>query len=70
MTSYQFTNAQDEPLVRFTKLGGMFHLSCNVQVEPAGVKLAEMPWLVALGLYFIVKMREDTSGAAAAAAAG
>ena len=70
MTSYQFTNAHDEPLVRFTKLGGMFHLSCNVQVEPAGVKLAELPWLVALGLYFIVKMREDTSGAAAAAAAG
>ena len=32
------------------------------------MKLAELPWLVALGLYFIVKMREDTSGAAAAAA--
>ena len=66
MTSYQFTNAQDEPLVRFTRLGGIIHLSCDVQVEPAGLRLEEMPWLVALGLYLIVKMRDDASGAAAA----
>jgi hypothetical protein len=70
MTSFQFTNAADEPLVRFTKLGGMFHLSCDVNVEPAGLKLAELPWLVALGLYLIVKMRDDASGAAASAASG
>ncbi|HXS83878.1 MAG TPA: hypothetical protein VN896_14265 [Methylomirabilota bacterium] len=68
MTSYQFTNASDQPLVRFTKLGGVIHLSCNVQVEPAGVKLPELPWLMALGLYLIVKMRDDAGGAAAAAA--
>jgi hypothetical protein len=70
MTSYQFTNASDQPLVRFTRLGGLLHLSCNVQVEPAGVKLAELPWLMALGLYLIVKMRDDAGGSAAAAAAG
>jgi hypothetical protein len=68
MTSYQFTDASDQPLVRFTHVGGMFHLSCDVQVEPAGVKLAELPWLVALGLYLVVKLRDDASGAAAAAA--
>jgi hypothetical protein len=70
MTTFQFTNASDQPLVRFTKLGGMLHLSCDVQVEAAGLNLAELPWLVALGLYLIVKMRDDAGGAAAAAASG
>jgi hypothetical protein len=66
MTSYQFTDANDQPLVRFTHVGGTFHLSCDVQVEPAGVKLAELPWLVALGLYLLVKMRDEAGSAAAA----
>jgi|KBSSwiStaDraftv2_1062776.scaffolds.fasta_scaffold45103_2 hypothetical protein len=72
MTTYQFTDASDQPLVRFTHVGGMFHLSCAVEVEPAGVKLKELPWLLALGVYLIVKLRDDASGAAAggAAAAG
>ena len=70
MTSYQFTDTSDQPLVRFTRVGGMFHLSSDVQVEPAGSKLAELSWLVALGLYLIVKLRDDAGGAAAAAAAG
>jgi hypothetical protein len=69
MTSYQFTNASDSPLVRFTKVGGVFHLSCRVEVEPEGLKLAELPWLVALGLYLVVKLRDDAAGAGASAAA-
>jgi|SRR5580765_2811517 len=69
MTSFQFTNASDQPLVRFTKVGGMFHLSCDVQVEPEGAKLPELPWLLALGLYLIVKLRDDAGGAAAGSAA-
>ena len=68
MTSYQFTNASDQPLIRFTRVGGTFHLHCNVLVEPAGAKLAELPWLAALGLYLIVKMRDDAGSAAAGAA--
>jgi hypothetical protein len=41
-----------------------------VEVEPEGLKLAELPWLVALGLYLVVKLRDDAaSGAAAGAAA-
>ena len=35
MTSYQFTNASDQPLVRFTRVGGLIHLSCDVSIEPA-----------------------------------
>jgi len=68
-TAYQFTNANDEPLVRFTRVAGMFHFSCEVRVEPAGARLAELPWLISLGLYLIVKMRDDAAGAGAAAAA-
>jgi hypothetical protein len=36
----------------------------------ASLELAELPWLVALGLYLVVKLRDDAaSGAAAGAAA-
>jgi hypothetical protein len=68
-TTFQFSNASDQALVRFTKVGGMFHLSCDVQVEPAGATLTELPWLVALGCYLVVKMRDDAAGGAGASAA-
>jgi len=70
MTSYQFTGAKDEPLLRFTRVGGLIHLSSSVLVTPAGAKLDELPWLVALGWYLVIKMRDDSSAGAAAAAAG
>jgi len=69
MTSYQFSNEQDETLVRFTKVGGVFHLSSRVEIHPAGARLAALPWLVALGWYLAVKMHDDAAGGAAAAAA-
>jgi hypothetical protein len=33
------------------------------------LELAELPWLVALGLYLVVKLRDDAAGGAAAGAA-
>ena len=46
------------------------HFSSKVELQPAGAKLAELPWLVALGWYLVVKMQDETGAAAAAAAAG
>ena len=68
MTTFQFTDGNDEPLVRFTRVGGVLHLSSHVLVTAAGAKLAELPWLVALGWYLAIKMHDDAGGAAAAAA--
>jgi len=69
MTKYQFTDDRDEPVVQFTRVGGVIHLSSTVLVTPAGAKLEELPWLVALGWYLSIKMHDDSAGGAAAAAA-
>ena len=69
MTSYEFKNESEEPLVRFRSVRGVFHLGSNVEIAPAAAELPELPWLVALGWYLAVKMRDDAAGGAAAASA-
>lgn len=69
MTKFQFANDRDEPVVQFTRVGGLIRLSSMVSVTPAGAKLEELPWLVALGWYLAIKMHDDSAGGAAAAAA-
>ncbi len=66
MTKYQFLGARDEPLVRFEKMRGMLHRSCKVVIEPAAAQLLELPWIVALGWYLVIKMQDDSTAAAAA----
>ena len=68
MTSFEFKGDGDEPLVRFVKIRGMVHLSSMVEITPAGARLPELPWIVALGWYLTVKMQDDAAGAGAAAA--
>jgi hypothetical protein len=72
MSKYEFQDEAEHPLVRFRKLGGLFHLSAKMEVTPAAAGLDALPWLVVLGWYLVVKMRDDCSaaGGAAAAAAG
>ena len=69
MTKQEFVDEVAEPLVRFRKVGGLFHLSAHVDVLPASVSLRELPWLVVLGWYLTVLMRDDAAGAGAAGAA-
>jgi hypothetical protein len=69
-SAYEFRNEAEEPLVRFRKVGGVLHLSSMVEILPAAAALPELPWMVALGWYLAVKMHDDASGVAAAAAAG
>src|SRR5262245_51120332 len=68
-TKYEFKDANDEMLIRFVKVGGLLHLSSNVEIMPAGAKLDELPLLVVVGWYLTVTMHSDAAGAAAAAAA-
>jgi len=66
---YEFQDPAEKPLVRFQRIGGLFHLSAQVEIAQAAAELPELPWLVALGWYLAVKMHDDAGGAAAAAAA-
>jgi hypothetical protein len=69
-TAFDFLDAQDQPLVRYRKVAGMFHLSSLVEITPAGAQLGVLPWLVPFGWYLAIKMHDDASCAAAAAAGG
>jgi hypothetical protein len=69
MTRYDFVDSADQRLVQFTRIRGAFHHSAQVEIAEAAAKLAELPWMVALGWYLAIKMRDDASGAAAGAAA-
>ena len=69
MTRYEFLDQAEHPLVRFSRIGGAFHRSAQVEVAPAAAQLPELSWIVALGWYLAVKMHDDAAGAAAGAAA-
>lgn len=68
-TKYNFNTQSGEPLVEF-KTGGMIHLSAEVEIHPPAASLPELPLMLTLGWYLAVQMKNDSTGAAAAAAAG
>lgn len=70
MTSYTFSSeADDAPLVRYRRIGGLLHLSSDVGITHAGAEVPELPWLVMLGWYLTVQLHNDASSASAAAVA-
>lgn len=66
MTKFSFSAETGEPLVRFTRIGGLLKLSSNVEVLPAGAAFLAAPWLVMLGWYLTVQMHNDAAAVAAA----
>jgi hypothetical protein len=67
-TRYELQTDAGEPLVRFD-IGGVFRQSAGVIVQPAAVRLAELPLLITLGWYLAVMMHQDSSAAAVVVAA-
>lgn len=70
MTTYEFKTESGEPVVRYSRVGGVIHSSSKVSLEPSGAHWPELPWIVALGWYLAVKMQDDGAAGAVAAAAG
>jgi hypothetical protein len=68
ISGFAISDGAGEPLIRFHRFGGPFHLSSMVQILPRAAALPELPWLVALGWYIVVRLQHDSAGAAAAAA--
>ena len=52
-------------LIFQARIGGVFHLSIALQIESTAVRLPYLPWLVLLGAYQIIMMRNDAAAAAA-----
>ena len=64
-TKFAFSTETGEPLVRFTKIGGLLKISSNVDILP-GAAFAGAPWLVMLGWYVTVQMHNDAAASASA----
>ncbi|HEY0738648.1 MAG TPA: hypothetical protein VGD69_27265 [Herpetosiphonaceae bacterium] len=64
-TQYEIKNESETALVRY-KMGGVFHLSSQVEIQPAAMELPELPWLIPFGWYLALMAYKDSAAAAAA----
>ena len=60
-TRFEILTESDSPLVTFTRIGGILHLSSDVQVQDLATALPELPWLVMLGWYLTVMQHRDAA---------
>jgi hypothetical protein len=65
-TQYAFKTEAGEPLVSFSAIGGVLHMSAAVHIPAHTAEIAQMPWIVPLGWYLAVMMYMDSAAAVAA----
>jgi hypothetical protein len=65
-TKYEFKTEAGEPLVSYSAIGGVLHMSSAVTIPAHTLELAQMPWIVPLGWYLAVMMYMDSAAAVAA----
>ena len=53
-------------VIYYSRIGGFFHESCDVEIYPYARDLAELSWLVPFGWYLILMMKRDSAAVAAA----
>ena len=68
-TEYEFTTEAGESLVKYRRLGGILHLSCMIDIQPAAASVEELPWLVMFGWYLTLMMYMDSTAIIAASTA-
>ncbi len=64
-TQYDFKTGAGETLFTYRNIGGVFHASSAVTIQPGAANLAELPWMVILGWYLVVMMQSDSAAVAA-----
>jgi hypothetical protein len=60
-TRYEFRNEMDEALITCRNIGGLMHLSSEVEIHPLARNLADMPWMTMLGWYLMIMMHMDSA---------
>ncbi len=63
-THYEFKTESGLPLISF-KSGGVFHINAIVEILPDAASFLELPWLVILGWYLVIMLRNESATAAA-----
>lgn len=65
-SQFEFTGKNDEPLIRYTNIGG-FKLHAQMELLKPAIELKELSWIVILGWYLTVMMNHDAGVVAAIA---
>ena len=60
-TRYAIETEAGLPLITLSRVGGLLHLSSDVEIHPAALTGAELPWLVMLGWYLTVMQHRDSA---------
>ena len=58
-TRYAMETEAGLPLITLSRVGGLLHLSSDVEIHLAARSFAELPWLVMLGWYLTVMQHRD-----------
>ncbi len=64
-SQFEFTAEGGLPLLRYTRVGGVFHLSSQMEILPAAAGLGELPWMAVLGWYLTVISHQEAAATAA-----
>jgi hypothetical protein len=62
---WAFVDDSDRPLVSFASRHGFLRAGCDVEIAPGALARPELPVLVVMGWYLLLRMREDSAAAAA-----
>jgi hypothetical protein len=60
---WAFADGSDRPLVSFTSRNRLFRAGCDVEIAPGAFARPELPVLILLGWYLLLRKREDSSSA-------
>jgi hypothetical protein len=62
---WAFVDDSDRPLVSFTSRNRFLRAGCDVEIAPGALARPELPILVVLGWYLLLRMQEDSAATAA-----
>jgi hypothetical protein len=60
-TRMSFVDDQDQVLLKYPDIGGMFRRSVTLKVYPAAAGIEKLSWLVMLSWYLVVMMQRETA---------
>jgi hypothetical protein len=63
---WAFVDDSDRPLVSFQARDQLFRAGCDVEIDPGALALPELPILVILGWYLLLRMQDESAAFLAA----
>jgi hypothetical protein len=66
-SQWDWLDAQDQPVVQFKSRHGLLKVEGQVEIEPGGIELPDLPLLVVLGWYLLVLFARDAAAASSVA---